>query len=86
MFIQLIMHFDKEQQIAMNKLVKPYKRFQSQGHVQKREWPTDVASLMFVACLVVEIIQRWFFAFVYPLWPCIKVKIIETKNENMCHA
>ena len=35
------------------KVVKPYTRFQSQGHVKK--WHTVAASLMLVACLVVEI-------------------------------
>ena len=37
--------------------VKPYKRFQSQGHA-KQKWPTVAASLTITACLVVEIIQR----------------------------
>ena len=43
---------------------------------RKQKWPTDVASLVLVACLVAESIQRWYFAFVDPLWPCVKV--IET--------
>ena len=42
------------------------------------EWPTVVASLKLVACLVVEIIQDWIFPFADPLWSCIKVKVIET--------
>ena len=33
---------------------------------------------MLVACLVVETIQHWSVAFADPLWPCIKVKVIET--------
>ena len=36
------------------------------------------ASLIFIACLVVEIIQSWFFSSAEPLWPCIKVKVIKT--------
>ena len=46
------------------------------GHVKKKKRPTVVVSLMLVACLVVEIIQRWFCAFADQLWPWIKVKII----------
>ena len=42
-------------------MVKPYTRFQSQGHIKKR--PTVVESLMLIACLVVEVIQRWFCTF-----------------------
>ena len=36
------------------------------------------ASLICIACLFVEIIQSWFFSSAEPLWPCIKVKVIET--------
>ena len=32
-----------------------------------------------VACWVAEIIQQWICAFVDTLWPCIKVKDIETR-------
>ena len=39
------------------KLVKPYKCFQSQGHLKKKR-PIVAASLMLVACLIVEIIQN----------------------------
>ena len=47
--------------------VKPYTRFQkSHGHTQK--WPTLVASLMLIACLVDEIIQPGvLFAYADPL-------------------
>ena len=38
------------------KMVKPCTRFQSQRHV--KAWPTFVASLMLIACLVVEIIHN----------------------------
>ena len=60
-----------------NKMFKSYKRFQSQGHVTKKKRLTVVASLILAAFLVVEIIQPWMFAFAGPLWPCIKVKVIE---------
>ena len=40
----------------VNKMAKPYKHLQSQGHVKK--WPTVVASLMLIACLVTESMQR----------------------------
>ena len=40
-----------------NKSVKPYKCFESQGHVKKKR-PTVVASLILIACLSVKIIQR----------------------------
>ena len=40
-------------------VAKPYKRFQCQGHEQKtKKRTTVVASLMLLACLVVEIIQH----------------------------
>ena len=58
-----------------NKLVKPYERFQSQGHV--------LAILLLVACLVVEIIPHWIFAFADPVWPCIKVKVKVKVNETI---
>ena len=56
-------------------MVQPYKPFQSQGHI--KNCPIVVASLIIIACLVVEIIQCWFFSFVNSLWPCIKVKVIK---------
>ena len=40
-----------------NKVVKPYTRLQNQGHVKKG--PTVVTSLMRIACLVAERIQRF---------------------------
>ena len=48
----------------------------------RKTWPTDVASLMLVACLVVGLIQRWIFAFPNPLWPCINVKVIATSTSR----
>ena len=39
------------------KLVKPYKRLQCHGHTHEK-WRTVVASLMLVACLVVDRIQH----------------------------
>ena len=42
------------------------KRLQSQDHVKKK-WPTNVASLMLDACLVVKIVQHRTFAFADPL-------------------
>ena len=39
--------------IRVNKLDKPYKRLQSQGQGYVK-WPTVVASLMLIACLVAE--------------------------------
>ena len=65
-----------DRQTERNKLVNPSKCLQSQGHVKK--WPTVVASLKFVACSVVDIIQHWMFAFADPPWPCIKVMVIKT--------
>ena len=56
-------------------MFKSYKHLQSQGHVKK--WPTVVVSVMLIAYLVVEIIQRRLFAFADPLWPCTKDKVIE---------
>ena len=42
--------------------VKPYKRLQSQGHVERKKEEEKVywcsKFLMLIACLVVEIIQR----------------------------
>ena len=46
----------------------------------RKQWPIVAASVVFIACLVVEIIQRWIFAFADPLWPCIKIKVIETRT------
>ena len=43
----------------------------------RKKWPNFVASLMLVACLVVKIIHHWIFVVADPLWPCIKVKVIE---------
>ena len=40
----------------INKVMKSYKRLQSQGHVKK--WHTVAARLMLIACLVAESIQR----------------------------
>ena len=57
---------------------KPYKCLQSHGQGHIKKGPTVVASLMVIACLVAENMQRWFFAFADPLWPCIKVKVIKT--------
>ena len=71
-------------------MFKPYTRFQSQGHVQKKEKrkkrPNNVASLILVAFLVVEIIQHRICAFADPLRPCIKVKVIEVSTSRyvMC--
>ena len=50
----------------------------------RNKWPSVVlvASLMFVAYLVVQIIQHWIFAFADPLWPCIKNKIIKTSMSR----
>ena len=46
-------------------------------HTQK--WPTVEASLMVIACLV----HDWFVAFADPLWPCIKVKVIDTSMSDI---
>ena len=49
-----------KQHLIFNKLAKPYKHLQSQGHVKerKKKRSTVAASLMlFIACLVVEIIH-----------------------------
>ena len=56
--------------------VKPYKCFQSQSLVKKKKKKAYRCGKL-NACLVVEIIQRWFFAFAHPLWPCIKVTVIK---------
>ena len=56
-------------------MVKPYDHLQGQGHVF---WPTVVASLMLIDCLVPESIQGCNFAFADSLRPCIKVKVMET--------
>ena len=50
-----------------NKLVNPYKYFQSQDHVKKK-WPAVVACLILISCLVVMIIQCWIFSPADPLW------------------
>ena len=42
----------------LNKLDKPYKRLQSQGQDHIKKWPSVVASLMLIACLVAERMQR----------------------------
>ena len=41
-------------------------------------WPTVAACLICIACLVNEIIQSWIYSSSKPLWPCIKVNVIET--------
>ena len=58
-----------------NKKVKPYKCFQSQGQIK-----IAYRCNKFNGCLVVEIIQRWNLSSAKPLWPCIKVKVI---NKSM---
>ena len=35
--------------------------------------------------LVVEIIQRWNISFAKPLWPCIKIKVIEMSVQYAVH-
>ena len=63
-----------------NKVVKPCTCFQSHslGH-NYQKWPTVAIHSTFDAyCLldkIVEIIQRCFYTFADPLWPCIKVKV-----------
>ena len=66
---------------------KPYKRLQSQGHLNKAY--TVAASLMRIACLVVEVIHgnADFVAFADPLGPCIKFKLSHrNEHEHICHA
>ena len=62
----------------MNKMVKPCKRLQSQGHVKMANRCSKF-NLMLVAGLVAKGMKRWLFAFADPLWPCIKaVNVIGT--------
>ena len=64
--------------IEMSKsiIIKP---LQSHGQRHVNKWPTFVVSLMLIACLVADSMQRWFvFAFADPLWPCVKVRVIKT--------
>ena len=50
----------KSRSLELKTMIKPYKHFLSRS---RKKWPTVVASLMLVACLVVEIIQHWIFAY-----------------------
>ena len=59
-----------------------YKRFAKSRSRSHEKWPTVVASLMLIACLVVESIQRWF---LYLCWPSIKVKVIKTSMSTLWH-
>ena len=49
-------------------------------------WPIVVARSMLIACLAVEM-NGWMCSFAKPLWPCIKVKVIDTSMSiYICHA
>ena len=66
--------------IKMKKISSSHINHKMFSKLQSRsctKWPTVVASLMLITCLVVEIIQRWMFSLADPLWPCIKVKVTE---------
>ena len=71
--------------LKINNMVKPYECFQSEGHVKKKKKKAYCCNKFnaYFVCLVVKIIQRWFFASADRLWPCIKSKVIETSMRNI---
>ena len=55
--------------------IEMFSKSQSRSCIKQ---PTVVASLIFITCLDVEIIQHWFYSSADLLWPYIKVKVIKS--------